>query len=363
MRSETAFISAVPSEESGLATEFHRWPLPGYLWPALHHRYQSIFCSEPHLRTYGSLHPNIQAWVARSKGCISAVILFETKRRVVRIINEMHEIDAEQLDKFSQALFHTSPEIDAICLHAIRIRGTCQRFPWLQTEVSEDYLLSLPSSTEAWLASLSSQTREKLRYHHRRSSRKQPDLRFRQIDAEDITDAQVQHILQLNRARMIHKGRSFNMDGRETDSLRAVIRECGQISVIEIGGEICAGLLCTRIEKSVFMHVIAHDPRHDDLRLGYLCCALTIQAAIESGAKNFHFLWGYYDYKVRLGGQRQILFRAVLFRSWWHALTHPVLLASQIAQRARNKLRQWRSLSRALSFNRSRYVHRHAPDQ
>jgi CelD/BcsL family acetyltransferase involved in cellulose biosynthesis len=330
------------SEESGLAAEFHRWPLPGYLWPALHQLYQSIFCSEPHLRLHGSLHPNLQAWVSRSKGRITAVILFDTKGSVARIVNEMHEIDTEQLEYFSQALLREHPEIDAICLHAMRIQGVCQKFPLLQTEVSENYSLSLPESTEAWHASLSSQTREKLRYHYRRSCRKQPDLIFRQIGAKDITDLHVERVLQLNRARMAKKGRSFNMDVRETDSLRAVMRECGQISVIEIGGEICAGLLCTQLGKSVFMHVIAHDPRHDDLRLGFLCCALAIESAIASGTERFHFLWGYYDYKVRLGGQRQVLSRAVLFRSWRHALHHPGLLASQMAQRVRNKLRQWR---------------------
>lgn len=341
MRSEIAFYSAILSEESGLSAEFHRWPLPGYLWPALHHLYQSIFCSEPHLRLYGSLHPHLQAWVSRNKGRITSIILFDTKGSVARIVNEMHDIDAEQLEYFSQALLREYPEIDAIRLHAIRIQGSFQKFPALQAEVSENYLLSLPESTEAWRASLSSQTREKLRYHYRRSCRKQPDLCFRQIDTKDMTDKHVEYILQLNRARMTQKGRSFNMGVRETKNLCAVMRECGQISVIEIGGEICAGLLCTRLGKSVFMHVIAHDPRHDDLRLGFLCCTLTIESAIANGAERFHFLWGYYDYKVRLGGQRQVLSRAVLFRSWRHALYHPGLLASQLAQRARNKLRQW----------------------
>lgn len=334
--------SVVCAEEAGLATEFHRWPLPPYVWPALHRLYRSIFCSEPHLRVYGSVPANIQAWVARSKGNITAVILFQRQGSVVRIINEMHGIDAVQLEKFSQAVLDTYPAVDAIQLHALWVDGTFNKFPLLQTEVSEDYLLSLPESTEAWRARLSSQTREKLRYHYRRSCRKQPDLRFRQIDAKDITDAQFERVVQMNRARMIHKGRSFNMDTNETQCLRALMRECGQISVIEIGGEICAGLLCTRLENSIFMHVIAHDPRHDDLRLGFLCCALTIEAAIASGAQYFHFLWGFYDYKVRLGGQRQALYRAVIFRSWRHSLNQPTLLAGQMVQRARNKLRQWR---------------------
>ena len=90
------------------------------------------------------------------------------------------------------------------------------------------------------------------------------------------------------------------------------------------------------------MHVIAHDPRYDDLRLGFLCCALTIEAAIASRAERFHFLWGFYDYKTRLGGQKQSLYRAVVFSSWWHGLSHPLLLAGQVAQRIRRKIRQWR---------------------
>jgi CelD/BcsL family acetyltransferase involved in cellulose biosynthesis len=337
-----AFASNALTEKSGLAAEFHRWPLPSYIWPALHSLYQSIFCSEPHLRVHDSLRSDIQAWVTRSNGSITGLILFQVKGRVARVINEMHALDAVQLNQFAVALFREYTQVDAIGLHAIRIEGVGLTLPWLQTEYSEDYLLSLPDSAEAWKASLSSQTREKIRYHYRRSCRKQPDLSFRQIDGSDMSDAQFDRILALNQARMSRKGRSFNMSKREVQCLRAMVRECGQLSVIEIQGEICAGLLCTQLEQSIFMHVIAHDPRYDDLRLGFLCCALTIEAAITSQAKRFHFLWGFYDYKIRLGGQRQSLYTAVVFRSWWHGLSHPMWLAGQVAQRIRRKIRQWR---------------------
>lgn len=337
-----ALLQNTLTETSGLAAEFHRWPLPGYIWPALHGLYQSIFCSEPHLRHHDSLRPDIQAWVARSNGGITGLILFQVKGRVARVINEMHALDAAQLNQFAQALFREYTPVDTICLHALRIEGDGLSLPLLHTEFSEDYVLSLPDSAEAWKASLSSQTREKIRYHYRRSCRRQPDLSFRQIQGSDMSDAQFDRLLQLSQARMAHKGRSFNMGAREAHCLRAMIRECGQLSVIEIQGEICAGLLCTRLEKSIFMHVIAHDPRHDDLRLGFLCCALTIEAAIASRAERFHFLWGFYDYKTRLGGQRQSLHRALVFRSWWHGLAHPLLLGAQLIQRARRKIRQWR---------------------
>ena len=337
-----ALLQNTLTETSGLAAEFHRWPLPGYIWPALHGLYQSIFCSEPHLRHHDSLRPDIQAWVARSNGGITGLILFQVKGRVARVINEMHALDAAQLNQFAQALFREYTPVDTICLHALRIEGDGLSLPLLHTEFSEDYVLSLPDSAEAWKASLSSQTREKIRYHYRRSCRRQPDLSFRQIQGSDMSDAQFDRLLQFSQARMARKGRSFNMGAREAHCLRAMIRECGQLSVIEIQGEICAGLLCTRLEKSIFMHVIAHDPRHDDLRLGFLCCALTIEAAIASRAERFHFLWGFYDYKTRLGGQRQSLYRALVFRSWWHGLSHPLLLGAQLIQRARRKIRQWR---------------------
>ncbi len=342
MTQAAVLAPAVLAEDTGLAAEFHRWPLPGYLWPALHQRYQSIFCSEPHLRVHGSLGPDIQAWVARREGRIAEIMLFRIQGRVVRIINEMHGIDAGVLVAFYQNLSRVYPRVDAIQLHAIRIHGDCQYLWCMQTEFSEDYLLQLPASVDEWQAGLSSRTREKLRYQQRRSRRKQSDLRFRQVHAGDISDAQFDRILHLSRLRMQGKGRPFNLDEDERRSLRSIMQECGELSVIEIGDEIVAGLLCTKLGKSVFMHVIAHDPRHDDLRLGFLCCAMTIEAAIEHGITHFHFLWGYYDYKVRLGGERKPLYQAVLFKSWLHGMSHPLMLARQLMQRTRRTLVQWR---------------------
>ncbi len=42
-------------QDPGLSSEFHQWPLPGYLWAALERHTQSIFCTEPHLRIHGGL--------------------------------------------------------------------------------------------------------------------------------------------------------------------------------------------------------------------------------------------------------------------------------------------------------------------
>lgn len=331
-----------PAAEAGLVIEFHQWPLPCYIWPAVHRLYRSIFCSEPHLRIHQTLDKDTQVWVARQYGEIVAVILFQIRDRVARVVNEMHELPAEHLNHFMQDLLREYPSTDALRFHALHITGRCGVFPVLQIDYSADYLLRLPKSVDAWHASLSPRNREKLRYFYRRTLRKQPDLRFRQIDAASMTLLEFERILQLNRERMKKKQRAFQMSAREKDGLFFLMKECGSLSVIEINGEISAGLLCTRLENSVFMHVIAHDPRYDDLRLGFLCCAMTIEAAINQGADRFHFLWGDYDYKVRLGGQRQPLYRAVMFRSWCRTLRHPVLCADYLIRRIRQRIIQWR---------------------
>jgi hypothetical protein len=90
------------------------------------------------------------------------------------------------------------------------------------------------------------------------------------------------------------------------------------------------------------MHVIAHDPAYDDLRLGLLCCALTIEDAITRGCHQFHFLWGRYDYKTRLGGEREALSQVFVFRDLSAFLQRPGDLVTHALASARAWLRRQR---------------------
>ncbi len=344
-RPVSAIDQLVRPRDPGLAQEFHRWPLPGYVWPGLERRYHSIFCSEPLLRLHGALTWQIEAWTMRRDGRIAVLILFERTGRCARVLNEVFDLPAADLDAFAQAVFAQYPELTAIRLTAVALDGRPRRYPCIVAPHSDDYVLTLPASEEAWLATLSAQTREKIRYHWRRAQRLRPGLCFRTVPAAAIEQAQLRTVLGFNRARMQAKGRRFGMDETEQRRLCALMHERGQLSVIEVDGEVRAGLLCTLAGNDITMHVIAHDPAFDDLRLGFLCCALTIQDAIGQGLQRFHFLWGYYDYKVRLGGHPVTLDQVLLLRARGHACRHPRLLAAQwlaglrgLARRCRQRL-------------------------
>lgn len=340
---QTTDIRQLPrARDPGLTREFHRWPLPGYVWPALERRYHSIFCSEPQLRIHGGLTPLIEAWVCRRDGRIATLILFERHGRCVRVLNEVFDISADELREFADAVFHHHRELQALEVRAAFFDSTPGRYVCLTAEMSDDYQLRLPSSVDAWMTSLSSRTREKIRAYLRRAQRQQPGFRFRAITNGAIEDAQLKRVIEFNRARMKAKQRRFGMTDLDERNLFRMMRERGLLSVIEIDGEIRAGLLCTLAGDDITMHVIAHDPAFDDLRLGFLCCALTVQEAINRQLRCFHFLWGRYDYKTRLGGERKVLSRVLLLRSPVTVLAQPKLLVSQLLAGLRAWMRRRR---------------------
>lgn len=340
--------------DPGLSSEFHTWPLPGYLWPALEKRSQSIFCTEPHLRIHASLTTDIEAWVQRCDGRIVALWLFRRQGRRARVINEVATVGVAEAEQFAAALFARYRELDVIELHALHLVHDpghdadpveCKRSArlWQRATISEDFVLELPATVDDWHASLSARTREKLRQCVRRAQRAEPAISFRLRHDADISERDVRAVLQMSRARMRSKGVSYGMNDSEERRLCALMRERGQLATIEVDGQVRAGLLCTLAGNDVYMHVIAHDPAFDELRLGYLCCVLCIEAAIAQRMQRFHFLWGWYDYKVRLGGKRQALEHALLWRSQLAACRHPWQFAHQ----------QWRTLRAALRERRN----------
>ncbi len=375
-----AFPATRPADP-GLSSEFHCWPLPAYLWPALERRSQSIFCTEAHLRIHDALTPDVEAWVERADGQIAGLWLFRRHGRIARVLNEVAVADAAGLGHLADALFSRYGELDAIELHALHLaddeaspdigspdigirpgpgQPAALGYPLQRAVFSEDFVLELPASVDDWHASLSARTREKLRQALRRAQRAEPSFSFRLVHDIDITEQQVRSVLQMSRARMRAKGRSYGIDPHQERQLCALMQERGQLAAIEIDGHLRAGLLCTQAGNDLYMHVVAHDPRFDGLRLGYLCCVLGIEAAIAQGLHRFHFLWGWYDYKLQLGGQPRALHHALLWRSRLAQWRHPQLLLRQHWLGLKAGLRQRRIALRAPAAGHGhRHEHEH----
>ena len=351
-----ALASGALADEA--ATAFYQWPLPACIWPAIDRLYHSSFCSQPHLRIYGSFDTHTCVWVSRNQGVIDAVVLFNIRHNKVRVINEMIQLPTTHLAAFAQAVFAHYKKTSVIKLHALASEHAALAYPACTGRFSEDYVLALPAAMTDYLAGLSRQMREKIRRCQRRVARQMPALQVRVLREDAIQNAQIEAVINLSRARMAKQGRRFGMDKEDTQKLAAMVSERGLVVLLELHGAVCAGCLCSITGNEVFMHVLAHDPQHDDLRLGLVCCVQAIQSAIDLRCLRFHFLWGYYDYKIRLGGSYQALNNVLIFKNWFAMMRHPHLLAQLCMSSARYTLRQWRS-----RHKRELHVDRHATSQ
>lgn len=122
-------------------------------------------------------------------------------------------------------------------------------------------------------------------------------------------------MVELNRARMIGKSRVSYIDHEETERIIKLVRSRGLVCLMTIDGRICAGVINYRVGENYFLKVIARDPAYNDYRLGMLCCYLGIRECIEKGGKEYHFLWGRYEYKYRLLGIQRDLDHLPIYRS------------------------------------------------
>ncbi len=351
-----ALASGALADEA--ASAFYHWPLPASIWPAIDRLYHSSFCSQPHLRIYGNLDAHTCVWVSRNQGVIDAVVLFSIRHDKVRVINEVIHLSPLHLAAFTRAVFARYEKTSVVTLHALASEHASLAYPACTGRFSEDYVLPLPAAMNDYLAGLSRQMREKIRRCQRRLTRQAPNIQIRVVREGALQQAEIDAVINLSRARMAKQGRRFGMNSQDMQKLAALLRECGLAVLLEKQGIVCAGALCSVTGSDVFMHALAHDPQHDDLRLGLLCCVQAIATAIDFRYARFHFLWGYYDYKIRLGGQYQALNNLLIFKNALALIRHPLLLAQLSMASARYRLRQWRS-----KHKREQHADRHATSQ
>ena len=343
---EAAELPAQDDVNTGhFESEFIATPLPEFVWAELENLYSSVYASRLIFHAhaeYGAESTNVHVWIERKRGAITALLLFQRKGPEIWVLNEVIALSPQTVMRFAKAVFDSDSHAHLVRLHAIALTGPSTDPALWQSIFSEDYVLELPSDYDQWMAGLSRQTREKLRYHLRRSFRRQPDLEFTVQCVDDISDADVRKVLRLNQERMNLKGRVYGMSDTDEARLSTQMQSVGMLCALKIEGEIFAGLLCSAVGSDIYMHVIAHDPRYDDLRLGLLCCCLTIRHAISREYARFHFLWGHYEYKRKLGGQPVPLSRLLVRRNAWQSVRHPVLTGRWLLLTARDSLRRWR---------------------
>lgn len=330
----------VPASD-GITLVLHRAGIPPFAEVELERLYGNIYASVKEWRVTGALDGDVSTYVERQGGKVSAIHVFRSMGRELRVLDEGIAISDEQARRFARLVFAEFPQACVITFHAVRNSVRHPGYPHRSYNCLEDIVLPLPASSEAYLASMGGSTRSYIKRYLGKARRSFPSFRHDVTFDAAIDENELREVIALNKLRMEGKGKVQGIDERELRRILALAKECGMLSVLRIDGKIRAGTINFRAGDNWFLEVIAHDPAYNDYRLGTLCCYLTICECIARGGREYHFLWGPQEYKFRLLGVQQELEHLTIYRSWRHAVLCPGIALRNLRQEWSRKGRRW----------------------
>lgn len=285
--------------------------IPAFARQEMERLYQNTFASPEaeHVR-----QPGTHTYVAWTGAVIVAVILFHLNGSQARVLNAAIELDAQALEYLAACLFARYPLLRSIALRSVSTGVPSARFPFQKYRTTEDVVLSLPASVDAYMERLGS-AGKRLEYFTRKIRRRLPDFRHQVYEAGAIDPALVRGLLELKRRRNADQLGYSALDETQLAWLNRVVAAYGFVAVATVDGRVCAGAVCTRVGDNFFVHVIVHDDAFDAWGIGIVNTFLTILAAIERGGRECHFLWGLGEWKFRFLGEQRALYDMVMYRS------------------------------------------------
>lgn len=314
--------------------------VPAFIEAELERLYGSIYSSLVQYRIYNEGH-DTSTYILREDGEIKTVFLFQQHGRRVRVLNEVIPVTDNDINRFAHYVFSAMPNVSVISFKAVRTAITRPEYPSQCFNYLEDIVLTLPPTQDEYFDMLGKGTRRNIRRYSRKLDEMLPSWQYKVYVASEIDDDTIRAVINLNHARMAGKNKASSINEHESERIVQLAKECGLIGVILIDGRVCAGALSFRVGSNYFLNVISHDPAYDEYWLGTLCCYFTINECIARGGKEFHFLWGQYEYKFTLKGVKRDLDNLVIYRSRMAMLTNATLVLRGWRQAGMRKAMLW----------------------
>ncbi|CAM8651529.1 BioF2-like, acetyltransferase domain containing protein [Oxalobacteraceae bacterium] len=327
-------LAATQSEALPLGTdivsEIYKHSVPAFASLALDRLQGSLYASLRYLELSDPEQTPPNTWVGYRSGEIVSVLLFRVDGKRVTVLCEVVTLDSVHIDAFAVSVFSNFTGIRHIVFNAVSVSVPPSSFPTQFFSFSENYVLNLPPSTEAYMAVLGKSTRQSLRGYRNRLLRDFPEFSWTAYTCDELTlEQQRQLVLILQRFKrdsMTARGKSAAIDETETQHFLAMAAECGLFGVAQVNGRICAGAFSCRIGDSYVMLLSASDPAMSAYRLGLLTCLWSVTDCINEGGRQCHMLWGRYQYKHQLLAEPKSLYRLIVYPSVTQMLMQPIIV-------------------------------------
>ena len=176
-------------------------------------------------------------------------------------------------------------------------------------------VLTLPSSWETYLASLSGKHRHELTRKIRRFEREAPDGRAVVVRGPDAISARLDEFLALHRRSRV--GKAKFMDERMERFFRAVLPALAAhdgvaLWFLETSGGPIASFVCLEWDDTVGLYNSGFAPESAPLSPGLVLLSHVIRDAIARGRPRFDFLRGEERYKLEFEPRLEPVFRVTI---------------------------------------------------
>lgn len=255
------------------------------------------------------------AYVARRGEHPLAIFLFQREDRSVEVFNEMMQVPSEEIERFAQYVFNRFPSVARISFSKIGKDIGALSLPWQQYGHSEDIVVSLPDSPDAYLSSLSAKTRYNIKHQMKAIADDFSGFSFNTYENGAIDDNHVLDLINLKKNNIDDKRMKFGITPDDTAWIVDYAKTNGLLIVALLDGKVCGGSLSFRLDDHYFAHVNGYDARFSKYSLGMLCCYIAMRETIQRGAKEVHLSWGRNPYKFKLLGVQRDMANLDIYRS------------------------------------------------
>jgi len=186
----------------------------------------------------------------------------------------------------------------------------------VQTEVEDVCpIISLPTTWDEYLSSLSKKQRHEIRRKIRRAERS-GQINWYIVNEERDLTIEMEAFIELHQKSDVDKDEFMDeqMKGFFHAAAQA-LQEAGwlQLAIMEVNGEKAAAMLNFDYGDSILVYNSGYNPhKYARLSPGIVLLAYCIQHAIELGRAKFDFLRGDEEYKFRFGAQPTEIYRLLI---------------------------------------------------
>jgi len=295
-----------------ISVEIHK-SLPANYESWLVEKYESYITTCGYIEIYYPAQEINHMLIFEDKS-LTDLIIFGNEGNTCICFNSLVTMPQEVIEIFAENVFDKYPTIQKIRL-AGSYKGYNLKRSFLFSK-SNDYILCLPTNTDAYYSQLGSTTRRHIKNYNARFMRDFPDAQYITAFKTDIKESVIDKIVQLSFNRMKSKGIIPGKSQQDTNDFYRYSQYYGCVAYIEINGQIVAGSISYILNNRIYLYMIAHDNNFAKYNVGQLCIVNLIKTSIDLKLSTFHFLWGDNEYKARLQAKPHALFTYVIYRAY-----------------------------------------------